>query len=869
MNTIYLSTSNILSKGLFEDSAAKTIVISTDGLTYRNDSMPKGVWYYLGYEPRTVNSANADEIFEVATFTRDAYALRVCSTGDESLKYYVSYTDNKANLNIVFTEGNGIMMSWDAGQAPWHPLMSSMNEVILPEGMVTIGNYAFQDLTINSTRTYVEIPVSCQTIGEGAFQNSNITQIETSKIRTIGKSAFSGCSAITEVVLSDDIRAVEANTFKDCSALKQVSFGRNVDTVASGAFSGTTNLAAMILVGSASDKIDFQSGSVSPTTTWYRNYKTSDPVVIGGSGDFTKSAIYTKDSSGEVTGVDISKVGTGKVTATLVGNALLVVGNSTNISENLMRDFAVSDAVRSEWTGITSIMCLNVANIGNNMCNGFSNLSTIALGDAQTIGESAFKGCTSLKSMNMPETITTIKLSAFEGCTALTNIDIDYNIEYIGANALYNAPAVISYSGNYIGKMTDTSYTPLINYTVLKNYLLDRSSGYSLKGQMVRDLYDIEPGLIVMDDTKELDLNGKILHSQGRVFDSSGNPVVKDSVTKYTTYYLYSSSQFFDADYSEYTLKFKGGAVISGTNIMGVGTGGFSNKAVDYYMPRAQVELESTEYEFTGSAITPDIIGVSVDGFRLKASDYNVTYEDNTKVGTAKIILTAKSDDELVKVVTFNIIGDAAISVVTTLDDVTASIEGKATYSVPPTVSSDSFVYITALPASGYALEVSATNSYVEAFGTGVYRLFPDGTLDSTGAMAGITVTIAVSTINDGVGNFAVMMLTDSNNGALIELTSADGSGGLMAGTLKLYGVQYRMTDDGLLAYSAISITDTKAVSAGTSKVTWNPTLGKVGSTDSKYYVYYVYAVYEYTVDEDTNKVVSPGMYGHSVTLEA
>ena len=69
--------------------------------------------------------------------------------------------------------------------------------------------------------------------------------------------------------------------------------------------------------------------------------------------------------------------------------------------------------------------------------DGCSDLNTIVLPNIgiTTIGKSAFNGCKSLTSIDLPDSITTIDDNAFNGCEKLSSVYIPYNVETIGANA--------------------------------------------------------------------------------------------------------------------------------------------------------------------------------------------------------------------------------------------------------------------------------------------------------------------------------------------------------------------------------------------------------------------------------------------------
>lgn len=82
--------------------------------------------------------------------------------------------------------------------------------------------------------------------------------------------------------------------------------------------------------------------------------------------------------------------------------------------------------------------------IGSNAFNGFDKLESIvfdtdASGTVTQIGNSAFKDCVSLKSVELPDSVTYIVANAFSGCRSLSVLELPSAIETIGANAFYGA----------------------------------------------------------------------------------------------------------------------------------------------------------------------------------------------------------------------------------------------------------------------------------------------------------------------------------------------------------------------------------------------------------------------------------------------
>ena len=64
----------------------------------------------------------------------------------------------------------------------------------------------------------------------------------------------------------------------------------------------------------------------------------------------------------------------------------------------------------------------------------------------RVIGDTAFRGCTSLTSVTIPSSVISIGYAAFSGCTSLTSVNIPSSVMYIGNNlfdetAFYNDPS--------------------------------------------------------------------------------------------------------------------------------------------------------------------------------------------------------------------------------------------------------------------------------------------------------------------------------------------------------------------------------------------------------------------------------------------
>ena len=85
-----------------------------------------------------------------------------------------------------------------------------------------------------------------------------------------------------------------------------------------------------------------------------------------------------------------------------------------------------------------------VTGIGAGAFKDCSSLTSITVPDGFTIGKAAFADCTNLKSVTLPSDLTAIPSSLFDGCTSLTDIEWPENITSIGNYAFRNCSSLTS-----------------------------------------------------------------------------------------------------------------------------------------------------------------------------------------------------------------------------------------------------------------------------------------------------------------------------------------------------------------------------------------------------------------------------------------
>ena len=113
-----------------------------------------------------------------------------------------------SNINGFVIE-NGVLKKYQ-GQG---------GDVVIPEGVTSIGDWAFYDCL---SLTSVVITEGVTSIGTGAFYKcSSLTSVVIPEgVTSIGDSAFEGCSSLTSVVIPASVTSIGKEAFEGCCGLK-------------------------------------------------------------------------------------------------------------------------------------------------------------------------------------------------------------------------------------------------------------------------------------------------------------------------------------------------------------------------------------------------------------------------------------------------------------------------------------------------------------------------------------------------------------------------------------------------------------------------------------------------------------------------
>lgn len=314
-----------------------------------------------------------------------------------------------SETTLTISGTGAIPDSSDESPAPWQSLQ--VTNIVIGEGISAIGKRNFSEMT---SVTMVEFPSSLNTIGEAAFYGcSKLTQaIVPAGVTTIESGAFADCTAMTTfsavgaTTMGDyALQRTQLTTFEVPKGLTQFSgmilFGCNVIeqlTVAQG------NTTFMV-------KDDVLYSIDQSTLVLYPCNKKDVSFTIP--AGVTKVADYAFSRTNNLTSIDFSNVtslGDGAFYQSSLSGALVL---SDKITEAGYFTFENSVNITSVKFGS------GIVETPYRMFENCAGIVSIDFGGLKKLGMRAFRSCTSIKEVTLPDTMTEWGGSVFNACTSL------------------------------------------------------------------------------------------------------------------------------------------------------------------------------------------------------------------------------------------------------------------------------------------------------------------------------------------------------------------------------------------------------------------------------------------------------------------
>ncbi|BDC96666.1 leucine-rich repeat domain-containing protein [Treponema saccharophilum] len=395
-------------------------------------------------------------------------------------------------------------------------LDKSASSVEIPAGVTEIGEWAFDGCTSLAS---VEIPEGVTEIGGSAFYGcESLSSVEIpSSVAEIGVWAFKGCTSLMSVVIPESVTKIDNGAFEDCKSLAKVTLGDDFKKVPSEWFDdlneANPNYEIVCTEGSSTYKAIKRSSNLklhlkSLNVTKEdlelqkaKNKKIAEvrkagvdailPMLLEGVADSSFSLLSnTKSATVAIVqiaennavfklGADSSKwMDKAKKAAEILSDSaksgreiydallqtkLPLAEIPAKKAENLTLKAGADKTVRLFCKGevkvyggagqrhsifpkdVRSAELFGVTAIGWGAFKGCTALASVVIPESVTkIGKNAFEGCTALASVVIPESVTEIDDSAFEGCKALASVVIPESVTAIGWHAFEGCKALAS-----------------------------------------------------------------------------------------------------------------------------------------------------------------------------------------------------------------------------------------------------------------------------------------------------------------------------------------------------------------------------------------------------------------------------------------
>ena len=328
----------------------------------------------------------------------------------------LTWSLNTKDSTLTIT-GSGEMSDFGYNNsAPWSDYKSYIAYVSLPEGLTSVGGYAFCACT---GLTSVTIPNSVTSIKNCAFYNcSGLTSVTIgNSVTSIGDQAFSRCSGLTSVTIPGSVTSIGERAFEGCSNLQSITIPNNITSVGYRPFYGCDNLTS-ITVGM----------NLSNLGSWC--FVDCNVNTIHFTGNIEQWCTKTWKPK------DIFDVWyeTSNKYSLYIGEELitnLIIPNSVT---------SIGEGAFARCSSLTSVEIPNsVTSIGSSAFSDCNNITSVTISNSVTsIGSKAFANCNKLTTVNIPNTITNIEQELFSGCSKLTAILIPSSVTNIGTYAFKN-----------------------------------------------------------------------------------------------------------------------------------------------------------------------------------------------------------------------------------------------------------------------------------------------------------------------------------------------------------------------------------------------------------------------------------------------
>ena len=350
------------------------------------------------------------------TFTNNNSILQGMVTKDGNLTLKLYYTRNTFTLSTNDTSAGSISKSgtikygesitctatpkqcydfigWYSGET----LLSTENTYTFTAIQDIVAKFEVKPELSNFTFTVTE-----NSFVITGIKDENATEvIIPNGVTSIGSSAFEDCDSLTSVTIGDSVTSIGSSAFYSCDSLTSVTIGDSVTSIGSSAFYSCDSLASIEIPDSVTSigfGAFYNTSYSNNTSNWENNVLYIGKYLIGAKYLIEECEI----KEGTLVIADYAFSGCNKLTSITIGDSVTSIGSSAFSDCNKLTSITIGDSVTS---------------IGNSAFSNCTSLTNIRIPSSVTsIGSNAFRYCSSLARIIIPKNVQSVGGMVFSDC---------------------------------------------------------------------------------------------------------------------------------------------------------------------------------------------------------------------------------------------------------------------------------------------------------------------------------------------------------------------------------------------------------------------------------------------------------------------
>ena len=335
-------------------------------------------------------------------------------------------------------------------ETSWRVHTTYINSVQLPEGLTSIGGWAFANCEKIKNIT---IPDGVTVLKSYAFYNSGLTSITLpNSVTDVEDYAFDACKSLVSCDLGRGIKNIGAYCFENCYKLSSIKWSDCLETIGKYCFEaydpynvtqpGTIPLQDTLVFPATfrSTERIFDCHTNLKVIIWNAQmpeeaemfalcnyYHSLDEIIIGNEVEHIPAYLFREQT----------KIDTIVLPESVTTIGVQAFNGCTNLRHVVIPAGVISIGASAFYNCKNLkqlVLPSGITEIPEQLCYACSALDSVKLPEAvSVIGQKAFVSCTSLHSIHLPNSITTIGNSAFSGCP-LDTLVLPSSLNVLGDN---------------------------------------------------------------------------------------------------------------------------------------------------------------------------------------------------------------------------------------------------------------------------------------------------------------------------------------------------------------------------------------------------------------------------------------------------